>query len=108
APGRGWATALNSTDSLRYFCHQSRGNPRGKADAAMERNQCITDFKVVGRRAPKVTVFLDGEEWATLEAETVVREGLRRDDRLDEARREAILAADAAIRARRAAAGHAA
>ncbi len=66
----------------------------------------ITELRVQGRREPRVAVALDGEPWATLDAETVVRLGLRRGMRLDDAARTAALAADAAVRARKVAARH--
>jgi regulatory protein len=68
----------------------------------------ITGFKKEGRRNPKIAVLLDDEPWVTLDPETVVRERLRSGQELTPARRDEILAADEVIRARQAAAGHAA
>lgn len=68
----------------------------------------ITNFEIQGRRALKVLVFVDGEPWVTLDAETVVRLNLRRGEALTPARRERILLTDETVRARKAAARHAA
>ncbi|MEN6625180.1 MAG: regulatory protein RecX [Candidatus Sumerlaeia bacterium] len=68
----------------------------------------ITNFEIQGRRALKVIVFVDGEPWVTLDAETVVRLNLRRGEALTPARRERILLTDETVRARKAAARHAA
>lgn len=70
-------------------------------------DKVITGFKKEGRRIPKIVVFLDEEAWVTLDPETVVRERLRSGLALTPGRREEILATDEAIRARKAAAGHA-
>ena len=66
----------------------------------------ISGFKKEGRRAAKIVVLVDGEPWATLDPETVVRERLRTGEGLDAARQSQILATDETIRARKAAAGH--
>lgn len=68
----------------------------------------ITAFKKEGRRNPKIAVKLDGQPWATLDPETVVREHLAKGQCLGEKRRREILLADEVVRARKAAAGHAA
>lgn len=68
----------------------------------------ITNFELQGRRALKVVVFVDGEPWVTLDAETVVRLNLRRGEALSPARREQILLVDETVRARKAAARNAA
>lgn len=71
-------------------------------------NQTITGFKKEGRRFPKIVVLLDGEPWRTLDPETVVREHLSSGQVLTDKRQREILFADEVIRARKAAAGHAA
>lgn len=68
----------------------------------------ITGFKKEGRRALKIIVLLDGQPWATLDPETVVREHLATGQTLSEGRRREVLFADEVVRARKAAAGHAA
>ncbi|HOE94950.1 MAG TPA: RecX family transcriptional regulator [Candidatus Sumerlaeota bacterium] len=68
----------------------------------------ITEFKALGKRRQRIMVYLDGAPWAELDPETVVRERLSRGQNLDEAARAALLRADEQIRARKAAAGHAA
>lgn len=71
-------------------------------------DQTITGFKKEGRRFPKIVVLLDGEPWQTLDPETVVREHLSTGQTLSEKRRREIMFADEVVRARKAAAGHAA
>lgn len=68
----------------------------------------LTDFKKEGKKIIKIVVFLDGEPWATLDPETVVRERLKKGETLDAARQAAVLLTDETIRARKAAAGHSA
>src|SRR5438045_4088209 len=72
----------------------------------MKEERTISGFEVIGKRGARIKVFLDGAEWAELEAETVVREGLGRGDAVDAMRAKNILALDEIIRARKAAAGH--
>ena len=66
----------------------------------------ITDMKVKGRKNPRITVYLDGQPWAELDAETVARVNLKRDQELNAEECQAIGAQDEAIRARKAAAGY--
>jgi regulatory protein len=74
----------------------------------MNQPQTITGFKKEGKRFPKIVVMLDGQPWATLDPETVVREHLATGQALTEKRRREVLFADEVVRARKAAAGHAA
>ena len=64
----------------------------------------ITRLTATGRRAARTTIELDGEDWAAVDTEVVLARELSRGDVLDEGTREAILADDAFVRARRAAA----
>lgn len=66
----------------------------------------ITGFETQGRRKQQILILLDGEPWEKLDAETVVRQGLRQGMALDRAAQERLLAADHAVRARKAAAGY--
>lgn len=69
----------------------------------------ITELGIeAGRGRKRVVVCLDGEAWATLDPETILLERLERGQILDPKRQEAILARDEAVRARQAAARHAA
>lgn len=61
-----------------------------------------------GRGAIRIDVELDGEPWATLDAETVMAERLKRGTTLGEQRRREVLLADETLLARRAAATRAA
>ena len=74
----------------------------------MPTTKTITRLKAQGRKNPRIEVYLDGEIWETLDAETVLREGLGKGQALDETRRTAIMLTDATVRARKAAAGYAA
>lgn len=74
----------------------------------MSTTKTITRLKAQGRKNPRVEVYLDDELWETLDAETVLREGLGKGQGLDEARQAAVMLTDATVRARKAAAGHAA
>ena len=71
----------------------------------MTMNSHITGFKSQGRRNKRIEVFLDGESWAVLDPETVVRENLRDGEALPPQRQVEVLATDEAIAARKAAAG---
>jgi regulatory protein len=72
----------------------------------METPPTITSFEVLGKRGARIRVFLAGQPWAELDAETVVRERLGRGQPVDAARERAILATDELVRARKAAAGN--
>ncbi len=69
----------------------------------------ITELGIeAGRGHKRVVVCLDGERWAALDPETILFERIERGQTLDRKRQEAILARDEAVRARQAAARHAA
>ncbi len=64
----------------------------------------ITRLKALNRRASRTRVEIDGEPWADLSTEVVLKHALCKGMVLDSAQRRALLAADAFVRARRAAA----
>lgn len=68
----------------------------------------ITALSAEGRGARRIRVEVDGRPWATLDAETVVRERLSTGEPLDAARQAAVRARDERIRARKQAAARAA
>jgi len=67
----------------------------------------ITALKAVTTRKsrtgaePRIAVELDGQPWAEIEAETLVRHGLKRGKTLSHEERHAVLKSDAALKARR-------
>lgn len=65
---------------------------------------CITQLKQVDRRSMRTTVYLDGEEWATIDSEVVLRNCLGRGQNLSEKEMDALLSEDAFVRGRRVAA----
>ena len=64
----------------------------------------ITRIRVADRRAAHIVVDLDGEPWAELDSEVVLRHALESGRLLDDAERQALLDDDAFVRVRRAAA----
>ena len=66
--------------------------------------RAVTGLIAANRRASRTRVELDGEPWAELDSEVVLRHALRKGATLDDAQLEALRRDDAFVRARRAAA----
>jgi len=64
----------------------------------------ITRLEAANRRASRTIVDLDGEAWAEIDTEVVLRHNLQKGDRLEEEQAAALLAEDAFVRSRHAAA----
>ena len=64
----------------------------------------ITRLRVADRRAARIIVELDGEPWAELDSEVVLRHALENGHLLDDAARQVLLGDAAFVRVRRAAA----
>lgn len=64
----------------------------------------ITRLRVADRRATHIVIELDGEPWAELGSEVVLRHALETGRLLDDAARQTLLGDDAFVRVRRAAA----
>ena len=64
----------------------------------------ITRLEAANRRASRTIVDLDGEPWAEVDTEVVLRYNLHKGDRLEEEQAAALLAEDAFVRSRHAAA----
>lgn len=67
----------------------------------------ITSFKAKGRSKMRIEVWVDDALWETLDAETVVRAGLRKGEAFDAKRQREVLALEEKIKARKSAATHA-
>jgi regulatory protein len=61
----------------------------------------VTTRKSRAGGEPRIAVELDGQPWAEIEAETLVRHGLKRGKQLSHEDRHAILKSDAVLKARR-------
>lgn len=64
----------------------------------------ITRLQAANRRASRTIVDLDGEAWAEIDTEVVLRHNLQKGGRLEEGQAAALLAEDAFVRSRHAAA----